>query len=389
MALVTANNVAVISGVITRPLVGVWTADLKLDQTTDASGFTPGTKVTIASENNYSIAGVVDPNRGGSFLDSMHVRILGGAGGMSKLATARAYAQGSLARDVINGLMRDGGESLSSTTDAGMLATSIGAWAVLGHTVGWNLRALLRIVAPAMSWRMLPDGTLWIGSETWPAASGTFDAIDQDPADGSYVLGVEAPFCAPGTSISGLGNVNRCIDVIAGGRLRTHVYVDFPSEGMRGLNASIGRMVTQATAGIDYYASYVCQVVTQSVDMTTVDIQPVGARNKQLLGGMQRVAVRFGTGVKIQVAPNSTVLLSWDGGNPASPYVCCGLSGDSAQKIQLAGSDAVVTVTDIANIKLAISGAAVIPQDGGAAFKANILALWPPSVGSQIVGAGR
>jgi hypothetical protein len=337
MALVSANGVAIIEGTITRPLVGVWWADLKLDQTGDTTGFTPGTKVTISTDSGYSIVGVVDPNRGGSFLDSVHVRILGGAGGMSKLAITRTFGVGSFARDVISGLTSDAGETLSSTTDAGMLATSLNGWAVLGRTVGWNLRALLRIVAPAMSWRILSDGTLWIGNETWPSSSGTFDAIDQDPADGSYVLGVEAPFVAPGTNISGLGNVNRCIDVITAGRLRTHVYIDMPSEGERGARAAISRMVTQATSGIDYYATYICQVVTQSADLKTVDISPVGARNQKLIGGLQAVPLRGGTGILPQLVVGSTVLLTWDGGNPQTPYVFGGLSGDSVLGMTIAG----------------------------------------------------
>jgi hypothetical protein len=336
MALVTANGVTVIEGTIVRPLVGVWIADLKIDQA-GGSGFGPGTQVTIASEGGYSIVGVVDPNRTGDFLDSMHVRILGGGGGMAKTASTRSYSQGTFARDVINGFMTDAGEELSSTADAGMLGTSLNGWSVMGKTINWNLRALLRIVAPSMNWRILADGTLWIGTEMWPSASGTFDAIDQDPADGSYVLGVEAPFVVPGTNIDGVGHINRCVDVITAGRLRTHVFVDLPSEGVRGANAAVARMVTQALAGVDYYASYVCQVVAQSADLTTVDVSPVGARNQQLLGGLQHVPLRGVTGIQPQIVAGATVLLGWDGGNPSAPYALGGLGGDSVTSMVIAG----------------------------------------------------
>ncbi len=46
-------------------------------------------------------------------------------------------------------------------------------------------------------------------------------------------------------------------------------------------------------------------------------------------------------------------------------------------------TDPIVTKTDIDNIQAAISGAAVVAMDGGAAFKAAILAAWPPSIGSS------
>ena len=375
MALVTANGVAVIDGTITRPLVGVWIADLVLDQP-DGIGFSPGTKVTIASENNYSLAGVVDPNRTGDFLDAVHVRIVGGAGGLSKSATNRAFVQPSaFVRDVINGLIRDSGESLSATADAGFLATNLAAWSVMGgKTVSWNLRALLKIIAPAFSWRILGDGTLWIGAESWPSASGTFDALTQNPKDGSYELGVEAPFVVPGTNISGVGNVNRCVDVISARRMRTHVYVDLPGEGERGVRASVARLVAQAVAGVDYYATYVCQVVSQSADLTTVDISPVGARNKQLLGGLQRVAVRGGGGDKVQFVPGATVLLGWDGGDPRSAYVCSGLS-----------SDAVLgrTIADQAGDALALgSGSAQLKGAGATQVNASASGL---ALGTNVI----
>jgi hypothetical protein len=291
MALVTCNDVGVISGTIVRPLVGVWTADLVLDQS-DAGSFAPGTKVTITSEGGYSLAGVVDPNRSGGFLDAVHVRVVGGAGGMAKAASPRAYVQPSaFVRDVVNGLAKDAGESLSSTSDQGFLSTNLAAWSAMGKSVTWNLRTLLKIVAPAFSWRILSDGTLWIGAESWPSASGTFDAISQNPADGSFDLGVEAPFVAPGTAIDGIGNINRCVDTIEGGQLRTHVYVDLPGEGERGLQASISRMVAQASAGVDYYGLYLFQVVSQSGDLATVDVQPLGDRKQT---AARRPAARAG-----------------------------------------------------------------------------------------------
>lgn len=400
MALVTANNVGVIAGTIVRPLVGVWTADLMLDQTGDTpTGFTSGTQVKIEADGGYSIVGVVDPNRGGSFLDSVHVRIIGGAGGLSKLATPRAYGQGATVRDVINGLMTDSGETLSSTTDAGLLSTGINGWSVMAHTVGWNLRALLKVMAPSMSWRIIADGTLWIGAETWPNASGTFDAIDQDPADGSYVLGVEAPFVAPGTAISGLGNINRCIDVIEGGRLRTHVYLDLPSEGVRGINAAIQRQVTQALAGVDYYAHYLVEVVSQSQDLTTVDVQPHSAHAKQLLKGLQAVPVRAGSAIKLQFVTGATVLLGWDGGDPRYPYVLGGLSSDSVQAIQLGGNTPVArkgdhssagTLTITLTGTTALSGTYVDPDGNSTSVTSGtpITLKAKLSEGSSVVGAG-
>lgn len=347
MALVTITSstttASVIRGDIMRPLVGVWTADLVIDQP-DGTGFDPGTQVTIASENGYELKGTVDPNRQGAFLDAVHVRVLGGAGGMLKDATARAYVQpGAYVRDVLNGLCSDSGESISSTVDSGFLLTNLAAWSVLGgNTVARNLRALLNIVAPSYNWRILADGTLWIGLETWSSATSTFDVLWQDPADQSFHLGSESPFIEPGTNVSSIGNVSRVQDTIQEGQLRSRVWVDIPGTD-RGLNAAMQSIAKQALCGVDYYALYVCQVVSQSSDLTTVDVQPVGARNQALIGSLQRVPVRLAAGVKVQMAPGSTMLLGWDGGNPEGPYVTAGLISDAATTISLeAGSSLTV-----------------------------------------------
>lgn len=380
MALVTANGVAVVSGMVLRPLVGIWFADLILDQVED-SGFTPGTKVTLKADGGYELHGVVDPNRAGHFLDAMHVRVIGGAGGMSKPSSPRSFVQpGAYVRDVLNSLCQDAGETLSSTIAPAFLGQNLTAWSVFGaNSVRRNIRALLDIVAPDMSLRMLSDGKLWIGDETWPASSATFDVMNRDPNDGSYLLGVESPFVEPGSSLPGVGNVGQVMDTIDSGRLRTRVWVDFPNEE-RGTSAATQTIAQQALAGVDYYATYLCEVVAQATDLASVDVRPIGSRNEARLGGLQRVPVRVGTGAKIQFTLGSTVLLGWDGGNPEGPYVCCGFSGDRAIK-WVANADQV----EFASTSMAISATGELKIDGQP-IKLNGGTKFVARVGDKTVG---
>src|SRR5205823_11512823 len=93
----------------------------------------------------------------------------------------------------------------------------------------------------------------------------------------------------------------------------------------------------------------------------------------------------------VKVSPGALVILAWAYGDPAQRFALP-IWGAGATLVSLAvGSspDAVVTKADIAAIKAAISGAAVVSQDGGAALKANILAAWPTSVGSSAVSVQR
>jgi hypothetical protein len=93
----------------------------------------------------------------------------------------------------------------------------------------------------------------------------------------------------------------------------------------------------------------------------------VGARNQALIGGLQRVPVRFMGGIKTQMTPGSTVLLGWDGGSPEGPYVTSGASSDTAIKIAL---------SDVANDSLEITAGTVTVKIGGVTvFQASASAV--------------
>ncbi len=393
MSLVTINDVPVLSGSIAMPLIGVWTADVVIDQP-DGTGFDAGTRVTISSADGAELVGTVAAGRSGSFLDSVHVRVLGGAGGMSRTAQPRSYASPSAyVRDVLNGLASDSGETLSADIPSSVSAAPLNAWSVMAVPVSQALVTLINAVSEGSSWRLLPDGTLWIGTESWPTASPAVDILSQNPVDGTYDLGVNTVSVIPGVTLENVGQVARVEHQILPEKIRSRVWTTMASE--RGLVAAIQAIVAQQVAALDYHALYLAQVKGQSSDLTTVDIQPVTSR----LGGLQRVPVRFGAGVTQQVPINSTVLLGWDGGDPTQPYVLGLLSSGMSTKTVIAatqvylsaesGAENVVTQTDITNIFTAISGAPVTPMDGGASFKAGIIASWPVAVGSNAVKAAR
>lgn len=369
MALVTISSPGVkadvIRGTITRPLTGVWTADLVVDQV-DGLGFAAGTAVTIASLDGYELKGTVAAGRTGDFLDTVHVRVLGGAGGFAKAVQPRAYVQpGAFVKDVLNGLCADSGEKLSTTIDAALLTTNLQAWSTKGEPMSYALLTLLGWLSASLDWRILADGTLWIGTETWPDAGVTYDLLSYDPREAAYEVGLQSPALEPGTTVDGIGKVSRVELHITESAIRAHVLTP-TNDPNRGMNADLDALISQKTSHVDYYALYFFQVVSQSSDLSTVDIQPVGDRNKALLGGLQRVTARYLTGIKVQVTPGSAVLLGWDGGNPEGPFALI-LSGGNAIKIAL---------SDVANDSLEISSGVVTIKIGGVqVFQASATAL--------------
>lgn len=380
MALVTANGVAVISGTVVLPLTGAWIADLHIDQV-DGTGFAAGTQVTIAT-GNLGLVGVVQPSRTGDFLDAVHVRVIGGAGGLGKTATARAFVQpGAFVSDVVNGLIADSGEKLSVTTDQAFLTLNLAAWSTTPKPVAQCLQILIDIInrqqGTAYNWRILADGTLWIGQESWPSASGTFDTIRWDPADASWDLGVESPFIMPGTTLTTVGQVGRVEHRIEAKKIRQFVWTSIAG-GDRGIDVSVSNIAKRYTAGIDFFGLYEANIIAQSADGTTLDVQPIDKR----FAGMQRIALRHGLpGLNVQVAPGSTILMGFRSGDPSQPFVHSWKGGETITAITIgSATDNVATKQDLSALLSAISGATIVAQDGGASFKATLLAALAPPV---------
>jgi hypothetical protein len=184
---------------------------------------------------------------------------------------------------------------------------------------------------------MLGDGSLWIGTETWPSSSPQYELMDRNPTDGIFVLGVDTPTILPGVSIQDIGNVARVQHEIDAQGIRTRILTALDNAPERGFAAAIKAIINKQVAPIDYFALYNFKVVSQSSDLLTVDVQPLPP-NDVRFSGLSNVPVKAGSAVKVQFQQNAVVLVGWDGGNPTAPYCGLGLSSDGVQRIQMAGN---------------------------------------------------
>jgi hypothetical protein len=336
MSVVVTNDVNVIAGTITMPLRGVWWADLIIDQV-DGKGFNAGTEVTVKCNDGIELKGTVVPDRTGSYLDAVHVRLLGGKAGMSKTVKPKGFVQpGAYVRDVLSNINDASGESLDSSVSTSFLQSNLTAWATIEQSAAQALTALLDIVAPADNWRMFGNGKLWIGAETWPTVTPQVDVLSRNPSDGSVELGVNSPSIEPGCTIDGIGKINRVEHTIESGKIRSRVWLQFDGEE-RGVVASIKKMVRQEIAGIDYFTLYDAKIQSQSSDGKTVDVQPGDAR----LPGMSKVPLRNGVAATVcKVVPGTFVRIGWDRGDPSMPYACLWQGGETASEIAIGGSGA-------------------------------------------------
>jgi len=299
----------ILSGCVVLPRQGVWHADLVLEAQAAPEG-----AVTLRLGPSLSLRGTVV--RAGLFAGQVRARVVGGAGQLGAELEPRWYA-GAPRELPLRDLCEEAGEQLASTSDPGVLGEVLSpGWARLRGTAAAALARLLD--GSGASWRMLPSGELWVGPETWPAASGMADLVvlEEDRSRGRVVLVSEAPTLLPGQTLRG----DRVSDIevtIEPDRLRVEAWLELATPGvgdrLKGaLLALIEGLVRRRT---DYLGPR----------WGTVIRTDAGGRVEVRLDDDSRppltaVQLRAGVpGVELQVSDGCRVLVEWEGGDPRRP----------------------------------------------------------------------
>lgn len=224
MALVTVEGYGVTEGIIRSPKIGAWVAELALD-TDAASSFAAGTKVTISVADRLELKGAVRPGRTGEWIGSVRLRIVGGAGGLAKSVAPKFFSNAVL-RDPLGHVLQEAGESLAASADATTLAKSLRYWTVIRQLAGPAIGSLA--LAAGASWRVLADGTVWMGPESWPAFDSAydFDLIRSYPNEAMHELGVDAPILMAGYQLADIGNLSLVEHHLSPDRVRSYVWTE-------------------------------------------------------------------------------------------------------------------------------------------------------------------
>jgi hypothetical protein len=173
------------------PRVGVWTADLAVDDGEPLAG-----RVSVAVEGLLTLSGTV--LRGGVGAEVWTGRLVGGVGGLRRELDALPHRSVTLA-DVFAQALSDAGETAAPSL--GDLSATYAHWirraAPAAHAVGDVARAL------GYAWRVLPDGSVWIGAESWPAyAPADVEFVAWDDRAGTLTLAGSTLGVLPGQALT-------------------------------------------------------------------------------------------------------------------------------------------------------------------------------------------
>jgi len=315
----TANGLSVLEGEIHLPLRGAWFAELELDSA-DAAKAT-GIVTIIAGDVKWVGRSI----EVGSFVGRVKVSVVAGAAGLGKPTSPRFY-HAIPARIVIEDLLAEGKETLSSSSEKSKLDTLLPFWTRPAGSVTDGLENVLDEIGA--TWRFLPDGTVWVGTETWPTTSLANVVIEADsPQDSRLVFSSDTPSLITGVTFRDR-KVARVEHRIGPGKTRTTAHFDSGAASPDGIGAAIGRLVRQETKHFDFYAVRAGAVVAQNED-GTLELK----LDDPAMPGMSKVAIAYGVpGFKAKVKAGARVHVEFAEGSPTKPRA---IVVDSANTIEL------------------------------------------------------
>ncbi|NRA03260.1 MAG: hypothetical protein HRU00_11750 [Myxococcales bacterium] len=308
----TAGPLNVLKAEVTELLEGAWTARVEVDTDDEITG------AVVLTEGVTTWTGSIKPDLGAQEHGRFIAQLVGGTGGLSGILGVRNYDSPFLS-DILSDIMTDAGEVLSPEVDTTVLVAQVERWSRLAGPGGLSLKQITD-ESTADHWRIRRDGLVWLGAETYPAVSPTFDftEISRDPAQNSITIAPEDGQLLPAVGESFLDhNVVGVVTTIEEGSLRQTISWESGNGGDRLLgpmenliNAFVGRK-------IDYAKMYPSVVKAQNAD-GTLDLTP---DDESIRGnGFKRIQISYGLpGVTALVPSGGRVNLYFQNGDPKQP----------------------------------------------------------------------
>lgn len=315
--LITANDTRVTSAEIVMPRTGAWHADLQVDATTIDALRGP---VVIVVGGATIFRGTAF--RPGDFRQRAAVRVVGGAGGLSTAITP-IQQRGVTVRRILERILGEAGETLSPLSSPTVLSTPVAAWAPRAGPASEAISYLLDVVAPGAVWRVLDDGTVWVGTETWLETASTVQVLDEAITDGTQPVATDLPTLRPGTTLDGR-RISAVVHRFESERVRSTLWYEGAGSGLDRLKAAIVGLANHALRRVDHFATYSAKVIRQMGD-GRLEIRADDSRFK----GLAAVAMRPGVhGITTTVRRGARILFGFENGDPRKAVATGWESGD-------------------------------------------------------------
>lgn len=340
----SAAGFPIIEAVITLVRAGRWSVDLAIDAPS-ADGL-EGASITLELGGKLQLQGTV--RRAGEFVGCVKLEVVGGRAGLLRELAPKAFQAVTL-QLVLQDALAGVGEQLAGDSDASVLAVALPKWTRIRATAAEELASLLGAAPAGAVARVKPDGSVWVGVDTYPdagLADGSYELLRDDHHSGVAELGVEVPSLLPGTTFLGR-QVEEVTHLVQDDRVRTTVQFARAADPSRETDSSshsaeLDEIILRRLRPHRFHRLFPARVVTQNAD-GTLELQP---DDTDTMPGLSRVPIRTpAPEVSLTVAPNSRCAVQFEAGDPQRPVVAMFESG-TLLELKLGGSAAVGRVGD-------------------------------------------
>ena len=196
----TLNNNRISRGMLEIPNQGIWYfGEMIIDTDTSIS---EGSSVTIQFMNKTLQGIFVDAENYAGYVKGS---VVGGKNTMSNIIESIGYAGISLGQ-IVKDIASLTGHTFNLTSDASLLAISLVRWdkirAKASDIIDKLLEPQIKDGKKAI-WRIMLDGSLWVGYEDYPETSITYDLLDKQTQKGYWLVYNEEQVIEPLQSVSG------------------------------------------------------------------------------------------------------------------------------------------------------------------------------------------
>lgn len=301
---------------IEMTVVGVWHADL------EASGeVVPKSASQVLYTEGLEFVGTI--TRARSIGGRVKLRMVGGKGGMSKEVPARHWTKPTLGT-VIRDILTACGEQLSPTVTEEILSRRLEQWKRNAVPASRALQSICD--NQGLIWRVLRDGTVWVGEESYPEARPKHELIDEDWSAGLIEIAPERPDLTPGVTFQDQ-RIRYVVHKIRPNSLRSEAYLE-PPDGL------LDRFLAGIRQEIQYSRSYPATVISQNAN-GTLQVKPLDPSIKG--HGLNEVPIRYGVpGFEAKVPKGATVSIEFEDGDPSKPRASLWPKGTPVTEVRFA-----------------------------------------------------
>jgi len=298
----TIRGVDAIGGVLEMPLRGPWVYTGDVDSQSFATGHAD---LVYAGKKAVTFSGTIMESA--TEAARTRVRMVGGAGGLSKTLPALGYGE-TPASTVVRDIAAGCGEALADGVADALRDTLLAGWQRSKGTGNRALEALCDHLGTGWNYRILANGTLWVGKETWDQFTPEpFKERDPDE-NGVATYAPDQPDLKPGVNVGGkrVSSVKHSFE----GSLRSFAtMLKSLTEGGDRERKAQEAFVRSKIPELERMATYEARVISQA-STGRVDVKSDDER----MGDMPAVPLFFGVpGMRVVLGEDVRVKVAFDG----------------------------------------------------------------------------